>query len=115
MKRKYERGRLVPELWIVGGTVSKQSVQEGLAPDDVFFVPVVRRNKPTIAEVIRRNVHPASELHTDEWKGYNGVVDAGLVVEHKTVNHSRWFVDLVCIPRRLRRIGGHSGQAYQMV
>ena len=49
------------------------------------------RTKPTLEEKINRYVNKKSIVHTDCWKGYNGLDEQNYI--HKTVNHSVSFVN----------------------
>lgn len=83
-KRKYERGRLVRGVWVLGGV-------EKTPERKIFLVPVERRNRETIENIISNNVHEGSIIHTDMWRGYIGLSE--LEYTHRTVNHSRVFVN----------------------
>ncbi|KAM0685961.1 Eukaryotic translation initiation factor 3 subunit L, partial [Conglomerata obtusa] len=51
-----------------------------------FLCTIKKMKQKTISNIINKNIHNQSNLHTDKWKGYS---DASLYVkEHKTVNHS---------------------------
>ena len=82
-KRKYNRGRLVKEVWIVGiyDTLLKRGVIEY----------VEYRDADTLTELIRKYVAPGTTVYTDQWRGYSRLRAAGY--EHRTVNHSTNFVD----------------------
>ena len=82
-KRKYNRGRKVPEVWIVGiyDTLMKRGVIEY----------VEHRDGDTLTELIAKYVAPGTEVHTDGWAAYRGLSAMGYI--HKTVNHSTNFVD----------------------
>jgi hypothetical protein len=84
-KRKYNRGHLVGGVWIVAGI-------EKTPQRKVFLVEVQDRSAETLLEIIRTDVLPGSEVHTDLFRGYSGISrELGLV--HKTVNHSIHFTD----------------------
>ena len=84
-RRKYNRGRLVPEQWVVGGVCR--------GTDECFVAPVDRRDARTLRRVIRAHVADGSTIITDCWHGHRSeeLVAAGF--EHWTVNHSYHFVD----------------------
>ncbi|KII64972.1 hypothetical protein RF11_05948 [Thelohanellus kitauei] len=65
-----------PDLWIDG------SVDETGA---VFLDLRVIRNKPTLKELIRRNIAPGSIIVRDVWAGYNGLENEYVreVITHK--------------------------------
>jgi len=84
-KRKNHRGHHVEGAWVVGGIER--------TPERKFFVRVVeRRDFETLVDVLADHLLPGTILHTDCWKGYLGI-DEKLQVEHRTVNHSRFFAD----------------------
>ena len=82
-KRKYNVGRVVRDLWVVGGICRETN--------DVFFVIVEDRSEETLLEVIMENVELGSTIYTDCWRGYLNLNSYGYI--HYTVNHSRNFVD----------------------
>jgi ISXO2-like transposase domain len=86
-KRKYNRGRRVEGVWIIGGV-------ERTAQRLMFAEVVERRDAATLMEVISRHVAPGSIVHTDLWRGYTDISEV-LDVEHRTVNHSLHFVNPV--------------------
>jgi len=83
-KRKYNRGHRVDGIWVVGGI-------ERISERRVFVVPVENRNKVTLNAIIQAHVNMGSIVHTDLWKGYNGLSKLGYI--HKTVKHSISFKD----------------------
>jgi len=86
-KRKYNKGRVKPQQWIVGGI--ERTLDKNIKPK-VFLEKVKNRNKETLSNVIRRRIAKNSRIHTDEWKGYQLKNEE---YEHLTVNHSKNFVD----------------------
>ncbi|KCZ77911.1 hypothetical protein H311_01070, partial [Anncaliia algerae PRA109] len=82
-KRKYNIGRNIVSLWVVGGI----DVESG----DSFFVEVIKRDATTLRGIILENVEQGSILHTDCWRGYINLQDFGY--KHYTVNHSQNFVN----------------------
>lgn len=84
-KRKYHRGHHVEGVWVVGGV-------ERTNERRVFLVTVENRNAETMRDVISRHVREGSVIHTDMWRGYNGIGDNGEYY-HRTVNHSIHFRD----------------------
>ncbi|VEN41692.1 unnamed protein product [Callosobruchus maculatus] len=77
-RSKYGRGRRVDGHWVVG------MIEDGR--DEVVFVVVPTRDSETLLSTIQQWVHPGTEIHTDCWRGYNGLAQHGYI--HKTVNHS---------------------------
>lgn len=82
-KRKYNVGRAVRSLWVVGGI--------DLMTDDTFFVEVTHRSREVLRRIILENVELGTTICTDEWAGYINLEEIGY--HHLTVNHSRYFVD----------------------
>ena len=84
-KRKYNRGHRVEGVWVVGGVE--------LTPERrVFLLPVEDRSRETLHSIIEEYVEPGSVIHTDLWRGYQGINET-IEVEHRTVNHSEHFKD----------------------
>ncbi|XP_045476997.1 uncharacterized protein LOC123682436 isoform X2 [Harmonia axyridis] len=85
-KRKYNRGRMLTEQWVIGG------VERGVRGEcKAFFEPVENHTSETLIGIIRRYVLPGTTIMTDCWRGYNSLEDYGY--RHFTVNHSENFVD----------------------
>ena len=84
-RRKYNRGRLVPETWIFGGY--DQQTKHG------FLVPVPRRDAATLLPIIQQWVLPNTTIWSDMWAAYNQLPQLGY--QHGTVNHTNNFVDPV--------------------
>lgn len=82
-KRKYNRGRVVPERWIIG--IYDVSMKTG------YIQYIARRTADTLETVIQAHVRQGSEIWTDKWRGYNNLKNLGYT--HKTVNHSKYFKD----------------------
>ena len=59
----------------------------------LILVTVDNRSKKTLNSQIVAHVDKNSIIYTDCWKGYTGVKD--IASEHKTVNHSKGFVNPV--------------------
>ena len=62
-RRKYSRGRLVKERWILGGYC--QETRQGF----LTFVP--RRDARTLLPIIAENVAHGSRIFSDMWRSYN--------------------------------------------
>ena len=84
-KRKHHRGHLVQGVWVLGGV-------ERTPERRVFLTAVPDRSMETLEDVISRHVYPGSIIYTDLWKAYSQL-DNHFEYEHRSVNHSRHFVD----------------------
>lgn len=86
-KRKYHRGRLIREKWVLG--MYDTSTRKGM----IMYIP--NRSSETLQQKIVQFVKPGTEIWTDCWRGYKDLDKIGNVSQflHKTVNHSRYFVD----------------------
>ena len=88
-KYKHHRGRPpVAETWVFG------MVDCSTSPATGFVQIVERRNAATLLPIIHQHIRPGTMVYSDEWRAYNQVGNLpGL--EHRTVNHSLFFVDPV--------------------
>lgn len=89
-KRKYHRGHMVDGVWVVVGI-------EKIPNGKIFLVPVLNRSVETLNTIVYEHVRMGSIIHTDMWRGYNGLETLGFI--HQSVNHSQNFIDpetLVC-------------------
>ena len=86
-RRKYNRGRVVPQQWIFGGY--DQQTRHG------FLLPVPRRDAATLLPIIQQWILLNTEIWSDMWDAYNDIVRLGFGYQHGTVNHSLHFVDPV--------------------
>lgn len=84
-KRKFNRGHFVEGAWVVGGV-------ERTEQRKVFMVEVENRSAETLADIITSYVASGSIIHTDCWRGYS-FLSSFDKIEHRTVNHSRFFKD----------------------
>ena len=55
---------------------------------EVYTEIVPNCKKKTLQAIIRRQVDPQSEINSDGWRGYNGLVDVGYG-KHYRVNHGK--------------------------
>ena len=83
-KRKYNVGRRVEQVWIVGGWCKGQN--RG------FMMRVQRRNWTEIMEVLRMWCLPGTIFHTDSWAAYPRAIQNLDDSQHFTLNHSVEFV-----------------------
>ena len=81
--RKYNRGRLISEVWIFGGICREDN--------QVFAVVVPDRTWETLFNEIIKHVAPGTRIYSDSWRAYRGIDK--FEYEHFTVDHSKNFVD----------------------
>lgn len=81
-RRKYNRGRLLPNQWVFGGICRETQ--------ECFLVPVADRAADTLIPIINKYVAPGTTIFTDEWRAYHNMPQH---FHHLTVNHSIHFVD----------------------
>lgn len=79
--RKYNRGRVNNEHWVLG------MIEDG--KEDVRMIVVDKRDAKILIPIIQKHVKPGTIIHTDCWKAYDGLEEAGYT--HKKVNHSDLF------------------------
>ena len=84
-RRKYNRGHVVAEQWIMGGC--DVQAKHG------FLVPVPRRDAGTLLQIIVDWVQPGLIVWSDELAADNQLGQQGFM--HGTVNHTLHFVDPV--------------------
>ena len=82
-KRKNHQGRVLPEIWVVGGICRETN--------ECFATVVADRTSKTLENILKENIKKSTTIHTDLWKGYINIEALGFI--HKTVNHSKNFVD----------------------
>ena len=83
-KKKYRRGWQVEVRWVFSG-------REKNDKSKIFMVPVDNRKKKTLIPIIQKYIKPRSIIHSDCWQSYHCLKDLGYI--HKTVNHSKQFVN----------------------
>lgn len=84
-KRKYHRGHRVDGVWILVGV-------EKTPERKVFLQRIENRSATTLERVIQEHVLEGSVVHTDLWRGYQGI-EQNLGLLHRSVNHSLHFTD----------------------
>ena len=84
---KYHCGQLIPERWIFDGYCCSSG--RG------FFQLVQNRTAETLLPLVQQYIEPGSVILSDEWAAYRKIaeIDVHPPYEHKTVNHSKHFVD----------------------
>ncbi|KAG0438155.1 hypothetical protein DMUE_3263 [Dictyocoela muelleri] len=82
-KRKYNKGRNVRKIWVVGGICREDK--------SVFFHVSKKRNAKRLEDIIYRNVRKGTSIITDHCSCYDNLSRLGFF--HKRVNHSQNFVD----------------------
>ena len=88
MRRKYERGRVLNQVWSFGG-IERSSKKS-------FVIPLVepysnKRDTQTLIPIILKYIHPRSIIYSDAWKAYSALKDHDYT--HFIINHSDNFVD----------------------
>lgn len=88
-RKKYNRGRLIREKWVLG--IYDTALRRGTV------IYVEDRKKDTLERLILAHVLPGTEIRTDCSRGYSGLNSIGGASPyiHKTVNHTRNFIDPV--------------------
>ena len=100
VKRKYNRGRVLKEIWIIGAIerISKKCFVKVLL-EEINLAEItrdqrltrLRRDKDTLIPIIQQYIKPGSIINSDGWGAY---VDLGnLGYEHNVVIHERHFVN----------------------
>lgn len=84
-KRKYNRGRNVPQQWLYGAidTITNHCILKCI--DD--------RSKVTLKRVILETLTKGSIVHSDQWSSYISIFKDDNNFTHQTVNHSVNFVN----------------------
>ena len=100
VRRKYNRGRVVSTVWLVGGILRGKEF-------GAFLEIVPNRSAVTLEELILRKMERGSTIMTDLWKGYCGLESKGF--EHFCVNHSLNFVDPNNVNVHTQKIEGFWG------
>ncbi|KAG1398570.1 hypothetical protein G6F58_011295 [Rhizopus delemar] len=80
-KRKYHRGHRVEGVWVVGGV-------EKTPERKCFLVVVNNRNTETTDSIIQNFVADGSIVHTNCWRAYENMVNLGMNLINRTVNHN---------------------------
>jgi superfamily II DNA helicase RecQ len=83
-KRKYNRGRIIPQKWVFG-------VCAGTKQGRVYMKYVPDRTKKTLIAQIQKLVNINAIVNSDAWASYKQLKKLGF--DHRTVNHSINFVD----------------------
>ena len=84
-KRKYHRGHRVNGVWVIVGI-------EKTPERRVFMQRIEDRSANTLECVIQEHVIEGSIVHTDLWRGYQGI-EKNLGFVHRSVNHSLHLTD----------------------
>ena len=87
-RRKYNRGRLIKEVWVVGAMERGRSG----AQTNKFFIQIVsNRNQMTLTNLILQYILPGTHLISDGWAAYRRLERYGY--SHSRVIHQENFVD----------------------
>lgn len=90
VKRKYHVGRVLRgQSWVLGGVVRGSNVH--------FMEFVPDRTINTMIPILARRIASGSIVHSDRYATYTNLpaklAEYGVLIEHRTVNHSTNFVD----------------------
>lgn len=83
-KRKYNRGRIRNQQWVLG-MIERISGK-------CILIPVPDRSTNTLLEIIRRYVRPGSTIITDGWAAYNELDNDPSYIHYRVI-HDYNFVD----------------------
>ena len=88
MRRKYQRGRVLNQVWLFGGVerISKKRFVIALTGDIGE-----ERDKATLIPLIEKYILKGSVIYSDCWRAYTGLDDLGY--QHFKINHSENSVD----------------------
>lgn len=78
-KRKYNTGRLVEGIWVLGMIDRQGGYRLEVCPDN-------KRDHETLLPIIQKHVISGTTIITDQWRGYVGLQSQGFT--HLTVNHT---------------------------
>ena len=67
-------------------------MQRWIEPESMAICPNNWRDAQTLYDLISENVELSNTIHTDAWRGYNGLL-AGGFANHLAINHSLHFVN----------------------
>lgn len=81
---QYNRGRRVKEVWVLGIQCMD------FTPARPIFQVVPNRRASTLLPILNYHLLPGTTVTTDGWRAYTNLA---LTMTHRTVNHSRHFVD----------------------
>ena len=85
-RRKYNRGRLLNDVWIFGGICR----EDGRG----FAVVVENRKEETLWDQILQHIEKGTTIISDSWSAYSCIKKrGGNDYQHLTVNHSKNFID----------------------
>ncbi|KAG0419074.1 hypothetical protein DMUE_6381, partial [Dictyocoela muelleri] len=84
VKRKYNKGRKIKEIWVYG-------MVERSNPKRIIYYPITKRNSCTLSFLTLITIKKKTKIYSDKWGGYRKLKLLGY--KHKTVNHSKNFVD----------------------
>ena len=87
-RRKYQRGRLKIQHWVLGGI--ERPLHEDETPG-LFLVSCADRTQETLEHLIQKWVKPGTLIITDCLKSYSHLDQLGY--SHYSVNHSQNFID----------------------
>lgn len=86
-RRKYNRGRIVPQQWLFGAIDTVNS--------HYILRCIDNRSKVVLKKIIVDTITENSTIHSDMWSSYMSIFSEDLGFVHETVNHSENFKDPV--------------------
>jgi transposase-like protein len=87
---KHHRGADMhrPQVWVFG----LYQRATATTPKKVLFFKVAKRDAVTLLNILYKHVEPETVVHSDCWQAYNHIVNLDKRYEHRTVNHTLYFV-----------------------
>ena len=83
--RKYNRGRLLSQVWIFGGIC--------VETNEMFATIVEDCTQNTLLTLIQQHNNEYSIIQSDDWKSYNHINNRPTIYQHYTVVHKENFID----------------------
>ena len=104
VRRKYNRGRMLTQEWVFGGTECRTD-----GSWNCFIEFVEDRTEHTLVEIIKKRIATGACIVSDGWAAYRGLDQLPeYYYTHKVVNHSQNLVDpedAEQIPNELKTFG----------
>src|SRR5260363_378943 len=84
-RNKYHRGKPVQGVWVYGAV-------ERTDQRRIFVTEIPDKKESTLLQIIKDNIEEGSIIYSDCFRSYQNITSK-LNFDHKTVNHSEYFVD----------------------